>query len=68
MEKHYTFKPRKLARSVARHEFERLRITGYNKRKYTVAPVRRARSNFALNWQSFASRYLPLQERLAYDR
>lgn len=51
------FHPRKLARSVARHEFDRLGVHGYNKRKYTVAPVQRKQSNFALNWRNFAERY-----------
>lgn len=47
--------PRKLARSIARHELERHGYRGFNKPRFTP-DGKRAPSNFAANWRTLAAR------------
>lgn len=53
MEKKVTFHPRKLARSMAKAQLDKSKVTGYNKER-VGANGRKMPSLFARTWQNLA--------------
>ena len=53
--KHLSVHPRSLARSMARAEFERQGVTGYNE-KLPTAHDERTVSRFSLGWKQMAAK------------